>query len=581
MKWIGTPTTRSIALIGGVVGSLLAMTPATAGATRCQALAAMALGESDGKVIQATSAIQPANGPDRAYCLVNLEVKPSVNIAVGLPLNAADGGSGALEGSWNGRAENLGGGGFAGSVGVVTSATNAGYVGSSTDTGHSAAWCNATDPATGKANAQPDCGLGGGGFELTPANQLNKKQIAEFIDQSLVDQVMWSRRLAEKYYGSKPVRNYWNGCSTGGRQGFDLAQNHSELFDGILAGAPAFNWNRFQIAELWPAVVAQEYVGAAGISPAKTAAANAAAVAACDALDGVTDGVINEPRRCKFNAESLICGKSNAATCLTAQEAKAINAIWDGPRNQRGQRLWGGLEYGSDFGVLIINPAPPIPFPFIQVWLQDWMMQDPNFPVANLTTANFSSYFQLSDRKFAEYPATPGWAVSAATDSVNFDKLAGGHATKIIHYHGLSDPLIVPFGSWNYNSRVFERYGVQEASKFYRSFYFPGNGHCGGNTPGFLSGGNFPNAGLINQNDLFGALVKWVEKGQAPDKIVAYTGQNDTGATRLICKYPDESVYNGTGSTLNASNYHCKVHAKEPAELQSFDQTARQYFEAP
>ena len=210
----------------------------------CAELADWVLKE-DKKVLTATSEIVAASGSTPSYCVVNLKRYHAVNIRVGLPLNDDDGGAGGVQGAWNGKIQNLGGGGFAGNVGNVGGAVSAGYVGSSTDTGHSAAWCNEINPKTGEPNSLPNCGAGGAGFVLDPDHNLYKWQVKDFIKDSLYHQVTKAIDLARAYYGQKHDRNYWNGCSTGGRQGMEMAQSYGELFDGVLAGAPAMNWNRF------------------------------------------------------------------------------------------------------------------------------------------------------------------------------------------------------------------------------------------------------------------------------------------------------------------------------------------------
>jgi hypothetical protein len=511
----------------------------------CAELAASILGNPH--VISATSVITPVTGTAPAYCQVNLAVPEAINIRVGLPLSAADGGGGRVQGSWNGRVQNLGGGGFAGSVGAVTGPVTAGYVGSSTDTGHSAAWCNAINLKTGIPNSLPNCGAGGAGFVLDPDLNLHKSRVVDFITRSLHEQTKWALSLTAIYYGKRAERNYWNGCSTGGRQGFEMAQKFGHLFDGLLVGAPAMNWNRFQTGEMWPSIAVKDLVGPAGVAPAKSAAANAAAVAVCDANDGVVDGIINEPRRCTFNANALLCtgGPGDPATCLTPQEANAVNAIWDGPHNQRGERLWGGLTRGTTFNVLLPNGKDGSGLPL--GYETQWVHEDPAWDWRQVTMSTFSSEFEFQYRKFKEI---------AATDDPDLDQVKS-RSGKIIHYHGLADPLIIPFGSYNYVGRVFDRYGVQETQSFMRSFFYPGNGHCGG--------GNAP---LINQAALFDTLVNWVENGVAPDYVTA--SQNLGGGavrTRKICKYPDEAVYNGTGNTNDQSNFSCIVHRRVPADL--------------
>jgi Tannase and feruloyl esterase len=537
------------------------------------------------RVLAATSVLVPAGtepppfpggppgAPYPAHCEVNLTQFPAINIRVGLPLSGPDGGSGGIDGAWNGKLQNLGGGGFAGSVGSVHAPVTAGYVGSSTDTGHGETWCAANSNHVGvnTPGSNPfttQCGLGGGAFVLDQSipPKLIKSQVKDFITDSILAQTLWAMKLSKLYYAAPIKRNYWNGCSTGGRQGFEMAQQYGDLFDGFLVGAPAMNWNRFQTAELWPAVVVNNLLGDAGLPAAKSNAANAAALAACDAADGVVDGLISEPRRCAYNATQRLCVVNPSdPNCLTPAEADAINKIWDGPRNQRGQRLWGGITRGTSFGTLLFPSPFPVgpgkdPFPFILTWQTNWVHEDPFFDWKTIRLTGFGAEFELGSRKFAEW---------AATDDPDLDSVRRNRA-KIIHYHGLSDPLIVPFGSYNYVSRVFDRYGVPETQEFVRSFFFPGNGHCGGGGPGVP---------LINGGDLFNTLVNWVEKGVEPDHVVARTA--DSKRSRKICKYPDEAVYIGHGSTDDEASFRCVVHQQEPKDLKADSQTAKLQHEAP
>ena len=205
-----------------------------------------------------TAALQPASGPTTPYCRVDFtfsgESGPSagylpgqsqqLKIRVGLPPNSVDMTNPIAAGAvpWNGKNRDLGGGGYAGAVGGVTSSTNLGYVGTSTDTGHSAAL--------------------GGSFALNPDGTLNYGLIEDFAEDGIHQQHVWGVKLAKTYYGTEPIRKYWMGCSTGGRQGHYQAQNFPKDFDGILAGANAFNWDRFITAELWPQVVMNQEVGA-------------------------------------------------------------------------------------------------------------------------------------------------------------------------------------------------------------------------------------------------------------------------------------------------------------------------------
>lgn len=494
-------------------------------------------------VLTITSAI---SGTTNRYCLVNLKQYHAINIAVGLPLNVLDGGTGGVQGAWNGKVQNQGGGGFVGSVGSVSGAATSRYVYSSTDSGHGNTWCNATNPDTGLHNSLNNCGSSSAGFVIDPLNNLYPWQVTDFITDSLYAQVRWALDLANLYYGTPAIRNYWNGCSTGGRQGWELAQKYGDLFDGILAGAPAMNWNRFQTAELWPPVVVRS-LGLPGTTPtlstAKSNAAIAAAVAACSEYG---DGIINEPRRCNFDARSLICPDTPPlpANCLTPAEADAINSIWDGPTNPEGYKLWGGPTMGTSFGTVL--PGGNGAFGFMYDYERYWVHQDPNWPWQSLAGEDFVTKF-TEEMKFQDLK----FQATASTDSTDLDK-AKNHGTKIIHYHGIADPLIIPFGSYNYVSRLFDRYGVAEAQSFTRSFFLPNQGHCG-------------TAGI----SFFDALVNWVENGVPPEYFNVNLGTTANPKYRRICKYPDETVYNG-GGLNNYDNFTCQVNATEPPDLAAY-----------
>ena len=322
-----------------------------------------------------------------------------------------------------------------------------------------------------------------------------------------------------------------------------MAQKYGDLFDGILAGAPAMNWNRFQTAELWPPVVVRSLLP--GTTPTlSTAKSNAAIAAAVSACSEYGDGIINEPRRCAFDARTLICPAEPPypSNCLTPEEADAINMIWYGPTNPQGYKLWGGPTMGTSFGIVL--PSGNGAFGFMYDYERYWVHQDPNWPWQSLAGGDFRAEFteelKFQDQKFE---------ATASTSDTNLDK-AKNHGTKIIHYHGMADPLIIPFGSWNYVSRLFDRYGVTEAQSFTRSFFFPNQGHCG-----------------TDATAMFNALVNWVENGVPPDYIDASVA---TGKNRRVCKYPDEAVYNGSGSYETASNFTCKVNATEPPDLAAY-----------
>jgi len=523
--------------------ALITSRAAAAPPPSCGSLAAQLLtGEG---VSAATSAIQPAAGTNLSYCLVNITVselagpkdgyllgqKQMIKVAVGLPLSQADGGTGSQQGAWNGRIQALGGGGYQGVLSPVTPATNAGYVGSNTDTGHTG------NPAT------PGFGpIGDGSWALNPDGSLNFGLIRDFAYNGIHQQTVWTKKITELYYGMSAKYTYWNGCSTGGRQGHQQAQRYPDDYDGILAGAPAFNWDRFIPAEQWGEIAMNQEVGAP-ISPAKLEAAKTASIAACDALDGITDGVIQDPRACHFKASSLAC-TGNPATCLTSQEASAVNKIWDGPPGPKaGERLWFGLERGTT----MLGLDGPTPFVISTEHLAYWVNQNPAFDWHTITEASFAEQFKQSELKFHDVIGTDDPDLSEFRE----------HGGKMIIYHGLADLLIMPRGSYDYYNRATKRAGgLPDVQKFYRFFPYPGNSHCGGNP-------DQPNAPLIDSSSsgaLFQALVNWVEHGTAPDSIIAHNNPNPALATvsRPICKYPDKLVHSGTGSTNVASSFVCK-----------------------
>ena len=218
--------------------------------------------------------------------------------------------------------------------------------------------------------------------------------------------------------------------------------------------------------------------------------------------------------------------------------------IWYGPTNPAGYRIWSGPAVGTSFVIALSggNEAGSLYLPYEQTWVH----QDPNWQWATLAGpdfyANFTAEMKLSDQKFQE---------TASTDSPDLDK-ARNHGTKIIHYHGLTDSLIFPFASWNYASRLIDRYGAAEAQSFVRSFFLPNQGHCG------TAGINFMNA-----------LTNWVENGVAPDYL---DGTVATGKGRRVCMYPNEAVYIGPegGSKETAANFTCVAAEAEPADLRAY-----------
>jgi len=468
-----------------------------------------------------------------AFCEVSIVVEPAINIEIWLPLPSA----------WTNRFQGVGGGGYAGTItwtGLAT-AVAGGYATASTDTGHSA--------------FAPNNGLGGGGFGLKqPADTLNVGLIQDFAERSELELARKGKALARAYYGTGPRFSYWTGCSTGGRQGWIMAQRHPEEYDGYLTGAPAFNWDRFIPAELWGQVVMKDEVGAP-ISPAKLNAVSNAAVAACVAKSGdgtlPTDAFLADPRLCTYNPAQMSCSaQPSNPNCLTSQEVGAVSKIWDGPRDAHGRRLWFGLGRGADLTGL--NGS--FPFPIATDHFAYWLHQNPSFDWHTVTESSFRADFLSSESKFENV---------IGTDSADLGEFIE-HKAKNITYHGTADQLIFSRGTINYFERLRKTYGEQNVDNFARLFMVPGMGHCVGG-PGANSFGNVfagPPVSSDPQHDIFKALVDWVESGIPPEQIIATKFVNDNPAsgiafTRPLCVFPKRAAYKGTGNPADAGNWDC------------------------
>jgi hypothetical protein len=518
-------------VLSGIALGALAFAPATALAVpTCAQLATDPANGLAGNpiILTPTATLVPAGGSNAAYCRIDFVVsqhggpefgyavgqQQHITLRVGLPLSSADGGTGGVQGAWNGKTRNLGGGGCVGSVGAVTGATNTRYVGSSTDGGHTGGDCS---------------------FALTPdPHKLNVGLLQDNSYDSILAQVQWAKKLANTYYGKPAARNYWDGCSTGGRQGFAIAQAFPEELDGWLVGAPGVNYGRFRTEQIWGQVVMKDLVGGP-IDAAKLNQATASAIAACDSLDGITDGLLNDPRRCTWSATNNICGRQGApaANCLTKAEATAIDMIWDGPRNSKGKKVF--VPYSRAASLLAINGTTPS---FTATSQVQWNHQDASFDWHTLTIDGYADEAELGSK-------VNGDLINVMSPAL--DRVRNG-GKKILMWQGEADQLIQTENSLNYYDHVANYFsgGTPDFSalqSWFRYFRAPGVAHCGGGS------GPQPVA-------LFETLVNWVENGVAPDSILAQGGAVPT-RTRLLCPFPQEAIYIGSGGTDNAANFYC------------------------
>ena len=431
-----------------------------------------------------------------AACRVAGVVKPAVNFEVWMP---ADG--------WNGKFQGVGGGGFAGviSYGAMMTALRRGYATASTDTGHNT-------PGGSWAMGRPDL-------------------IVDFAYRAIHEMTVKSKTIVEKFYDKAPSKSYFVGCSTGGRQGLMEAQRFPADYDGIVAGAPANYWTHLMGGTLWPAQVTMMQESTK-LSTAKLATLNKGALTACDAADGVTDSLINNPLACKFDPGVLLCSGEETDACLTQPQVDAAKKIYASSINPRTKaKIFPGMAPGSEITWRAIAGDSPfaIPVDFYKYFVYgnaewDWKQFDLDKDVA------------AGDEKF-------GNLMNAVDPDLDKFRDRGG---KLIMYHGWNDQLIQPYNSIDYFTSVQKKMGTKDTDDFLRLFMAPGMTHC--------AGGVGPNT-----FDAVTALEQWVKKGVKPAEMVAsHMTSGAVGRTRPLCPYPQVATYKGNGSIDEAASFVCK-----------------------
>ena len=335
------------------------------------------------------------------------------------------------------------------------------------------------------------------------------------------------KAITEAYYGNNPRYSYWNGCSSGGKQGLKEAQKFPNDFDGIIAGAPANFWTHLTSAAAWigQAVNKSE---ASYIPPTKYSLIHAAAINACDALDNVKDGVIEDPKKCKFDPKVLECNGADDATCLMPAQVDTARVMYAPIVNPHTKAsIFPGFEPGSETGWNLVAGRQPT-----SLGVDHWkyvVFKDPNW---DYKTLDFDKDIALADK-------LDNGVINAIDTNLSPFFSHGG---KILQYHGWTDSLIPPQNSVNYYESVLSTMGgANKVKGNYRLFMVPGMNHCGG--------GEGP-----SNFDALSALEQWVEQGKAPEQIIA----SRPGRTRPLCLYPQVATYRGNGSTDDASNFECK-----------------------
>ncbi len=434
-----------------------------------------------------------------AHCRVALLLTPSpdshIETEVWLP-----------ESDWNGKYEEVGNGGFNGNIvyTALAAAVKEGYATASTDGGHKG---------------------GSASFALG-----HPEKVTDFGYRAIHETALKAKSLITAYYGRGPKFSYWNGCSTGGRQGLKEAQRFPEDFDGIVAGAPA---NYETHLHAWTVEVGMAAIkNDKNILPASMyPIINKAVLAACDAQDGVKDGLLNDPRKCKFDPSTLLCTSGNTGSCLTADQVEAVKKIYAPARTKSGDLIFPSFEPGSELGWGLLAGGDQ-PAAIGQDTFRYLTYGDPKWDWHT---------FDL-DRDTAAADQKDDGIINAIDPDLSKFKAHGG---KLLMYHGWNDTAIAPENSINYHASVLKKMGNKQED-WYRLFMVPGMMHCGGG-PG------------PNQINWMGALERWREAGTAPEQLIAtHVTGSQVDMTRPVCPYPQVATYKGAGSINDAASFSCK-----------------------
>jgi hypothetical protein len=463
-----------------------------------------------------------------AFCRVQGVIQPSsdshIEFEVWLPMSG-----------WNGKYFGVGNGGFAGSIiytaGALLGSNDpslqdaliAGYATSSTDTGHQADQWDAK------------WALG------------HPEKIIDFGYRAVHETAEKSKAIVRTFYGDGPKHSYFDSCSNGGRQALMEAQRYPADYDGLIAGAPAGSFTHM-VAGFTLDLQATEIDPTSYIPASKYPAIEAAALAACDARDGVRDGVIDDPTTCDFKPATLLCSGPESATCLTQPQITALDKIYAGARNSHGQQIYQGFLPGSESGPLgwVIWTSGRAPHTSAHYALATQ-------GGANLIYQNAAWDFRTFnlDRDVKVADDTMGRQLNAVDPNLKAFKKNGG---KLIVDHGWSDAALPPMGTVDYYNSVVTKMGRKDSASFSRLYMVPGMQHCvGGPGPNTFGGA------------MTSALEHWMEDGVAPGAIIAtkYKTDGDPASgvmrTRPLCPYPQVARYKGTGGTDEAANFTCKA----------------------
>ncbi len=463
------------------------------------------------------------------FCRVQVMATPSTDsaipIEVWMPVK-----------QWNGKFRGQGNGGFAGSIDFFGPAVALmqGYASGATDTGHSGSVSDAS------------WALG------------HREKVIDFGYRAVHEMTAISKAVVQAYYGEAAKHNYFASCSDGGREALMEVQRFPDDYDGVVAGAPANNWTGLLTNALHNEQ-AMSGDPAGYIPAAKLPAIDAAVRAACDAADGVSDGVINDPRQCHFKPATLICSGAESDGCLTTKQAHTLEVLYGGLHNSSGKLIFPGFLPGSELGpggwapwITGSAPGTSAMYAFSTQYFINMVYEkkDWNYKAAAVAEAYKAALEKTSRMLDANDPNLKPFAAR------------GG---KLILYHGWSDPAISPLNTISYYNDVRTAVGGTRADSFVRLFMIPGMQHClGGPGATSLDQWGMPMKAVPDdaEHDVYLALEAWVEKSSAPESMIAaqYNLTADPPKlqmTRPVCAYPKAAKYKGSGDTNDAVNFTC------------------------
>ncbi len=434
-----------------------------------------------------------------AFCRVTAVAAPSSDSHIAIDVWIPD--------AWNGKLLGTANGGFAGAIGYPAMAAGLarGYAVVGTDTGHV-------------------------GDQLEFAEG-HPEKVVDWAYRSIHVMTDVAKLVVRAARGQLPQHAYFEGCSTGGQQALSEAQRYPGDYDGIVAGDPGHNRVRLILGFLWSWIATHDDDGRPILPAAKLPAIAKAAVAACDADDGVKDGVIGDPRTCRFEPRTLACAGAETDACLTPAQVAAVEKVYAGPKNPRtGEQIFPGWVRGSEqgWGTYIINPREPARVGFFRALA----FHDPHW--------DWRTFDWDRDAAFVD---TQVPYLSATSRDLRAFQARGG---RLVMYTGWADPVVPPQDTVAYYDDVVKASGgLARTQSFFRFFPVPGMAHCGGG------------AGT-STFDALGALEQWVEQGAAPQQLIGRRTSNGVvDRARPICAYPKVAHYRGTGSTDAAETFAC------------------------